>query len=502
MSKGVRLISGMLLICTVLVQAGNAASKDAEVVAAEHGRIGAGKEIGGDHTQHPDAQWYPDAGVGLFLHWGISAPRGMYISWPMIPGKALSKKRIEDPQERERIIREMDYNLGKKIVITPTEYWSMAKDFNPDNYHPEQWLQKAKDAGFTYAVLTAKHHDGFAMWPSAYGHFNTRNYMGGRDLIRPYVEACRKVGLKVGLYFSGPDWYFDRDYMNFLNWRAVKLNPEFPPLGPDLKPRTPKATDEELAMHHAEFGRLVKGQVEELLTHYGKIDLIWFDGHPPIPNSKSVISQERIRELQPGIVINPRLHGKGDYITYERHLPEARPEKIQWAEFCNPWNGVWSYVERPYKPLGDVTSELARCRAWGINYLLGIGPMGNGDLPPEAYENIERFGNWMKNRREAFYDVRPLPVGEASSTLAAAKQNIRYLYLLPPQKKKDETKEHAVLAVDSAVVLEGVAAPRSAHMLSDGGKLDFDYTDRKMTIHVPERYRTDQVEVVRVVLAE
>ena len=140
--------------------------------------------------------------------------------------------------ERKRIIEEMDYNLkGQKPEITPLEYWSMAADFNPDNYHPEQWLKKAKDAGFTYVVLTAKHHEGFALWPSEYGNFNTKNFMGGKDLIGPYVQACRKVGLKVGLYYSGPDWYFDQDNMNFLYYRAAKKNPEIPPLGPDLKPR-------------------------------------------------------------------------------------------------------------------------------------------------------------------------------------------------------------------------------------------------------------------------
>ena len=165
-----------------------------ELVKGQHAQIGAGEEESKEHTLHPDAQWYPNAGFGLFLHWGISSVRAMNISWPMIPGRPLGVKRVEDPQERERIIKEMDYNLnGLRPEISPLEYWYMAKDFNPEDYHPEEWLKKVKEAGFNYVVLTAKHHEGFALWPSRYGHFNTKNFMGGKDLIRPFVEACRKV---------------------------------------------------------------------------------------------------------------------------------------------------------------------------------------------------------------------------------------------------------------------------------------------------------------------
>jgi alpha-L-fucosidase len=230
----------------------------------------------------------------------------MNISWPMIPGRALAKERITDPAERERIIREQDWNLnGKKPEITPNQYWSMAKDFNPTKYDPDLWLKAAKEAGFTYAVLTTRHHEGFALWPSAYGNFDTKNFMGGRDLLKDYIAACRRNGLKVGFYYSPPDWNFDRDYMSFLYGGARKLNPEFPSLDADLKPRTTEHSRDEIAKHQAEYAALVNGQVEELLTRYGKIDLLWFDGKPAAGNQK-IISPERIRELQPGIVINPR----------------------------------------------------------------------------------------------------------------------------------------------------------------------------------------------------
>src|SRR4029077_18949325 len=137
------------------------------------------------------------------------------------------------------------------------------------------------------------------------------------------------------LYYSPPDWYFDRDYMTFLYGGAARMNPEFSSLGPDLRPRSAQRSEAEKVKHQAEYAALVKGQVEELLTRYGKIDLLWFDGKPPIPNPTKCITLERIRELQPGIVCNPRLHNRGDYITYERKLTTDQPAG-GWAEFCTP----------------------------------------------------------------------------------------------------------------------------------------------------------------------
>src|SRR2546421_3298861 len=186
------------LLLPGIAPAQNKGSKDADPVKSEHGMIGLWAEKqSGEHTQHPDAQWFGDAGLGLFLHWGICSTKAMNISWPMIPGRALGGKHIDDPAERERIIKTGDWNLnGKPNSITPNQYWAMAKDFNPQNYDPDKWLKAAKEAGFTYAMLTARHHEGFALWPSKTGDFNTSNYMGGRDLVKGYVEACRRNGLK------------------------------------------------------------------------------------------------------------------------------------------------------------------------------------------------------------------------------------------------------------------------------------------------------------------
>ncbi len=156
------------------------------------------ESAGFQRTTHPDAQWFENAGLGLFIHWGISSnsPKGnSEISWAMI--------------------RNLPWDPKNTGTLTPTEYFKLAEQFDPQNYDPDKWLAAAAKAGFRYAVMTTKHHDGYALWPSEYGEYSTRQYLDGRDLVRPYVEACRKNGLKVGLYYSPPDWYFRRHYMSF-----------------------------------------------------------------------------------------------------------------------------------------------------------------------------------------------------------------------------------------------------------------------------------------------
>jgi alpha-L-fucosidase len=474
-------------------------ASDAETVPAKTSAIGvtASPKNSSARTQHADAQWYPDAGFGLFIHWGIASVKAMNISWPMIPGRPLARQRIDDPAERARIIREEDWNLnGKKPAVTPNQYWSMAKDFNPQKYDPDQWLKAAQAAGFTYAVLTTRHHEGFALWPSAYGNFDTKNFMGGRDLVKDYVAACRRNGLKVGFYYSPPDWNFDRDYMSFLYGGARKLNPEFPSLDADLKPRTTKPTPEEIAKHQAAYAALVNGQVEELLTRYGKIDLLWFDGKPAAGDNQ-VISQERIRELQPGIVINPRLHGHGDFVTYERTLTATNPVN-GWAEFCNTWTTAWPHTEQPFRAPGFVLGQLATGRSLGVNYLLGVGPTADGEFCEGIYKNMAVVGDWMKHNGPAVKATKPLPAGETASVPATASGSTRYLFALPQFKAGGAYEKDLLPATDVTLTLTGVGKPAKVFLLGDGSPLNFNYSGTRVTVQLPATKRTRSVDVVRV----
>lgn len=477
-------------------------NSDEQTVKEEHALIGvtASKEGTSSHTSHPDAQWYPDAGLGLFIHWGLSSVKAMNISWPMIPGRPLAQKHITDSAERARIIRESDYNLNGKVPeITPNEYWAMAKDFNPQKYDPYKWMKAAKEAGFTYVVLTTRHHEGFALWPSAYGNFNTKNYMGGRDLLKDYVDACRKNGLKVGFYYSPPDWYFDRDYMSFLYHGARKTNPEFPSLDADLKPRTSEKSDTEKKAHEAEYGAMVKGQVEELLTRYGKIDVLWFDGRPPIPEGNKCITIERIRELQPGIVMNPRMHGKGDFITYERKL---NTDKVAegWAEFCNTWTTCWAHMEIPFRSNGYILGQLVKSRSLGINYLLGVGPMATGELCDGVYSNMGVVGGWMKKNAASVVGAKPLPSSETASVPATTSGSTRYLFLIPEFKDNGAYDDDMLPLKDENISLSGITKPKSIRLTSDGSVLDFVYANGKIDVKVPAAKRSKLVDVIKVEL--
>ena len=479
--------------------------KGSLTVGDQHSEIGIPtvKNPAAVHTSHPDAQWYPEAGLGLFLHWGISSVKAMNISWPMIPGKNLRSIRISDPAVRERIVREKDFELkGKPWETTPNQYWAMAKDFNPGKYDPEKWCKAAKDAGFTYVVLTTRHHDGFALWPSEFGDFSTKHYMGGRDLVKPFVEACRNNGLKVGLYYSPPNWHFERDFKNFLSYAAQK-NPEFPSLDADLKPRQNSKSPEEIARHHAAYDAMVRGQIEELLTRYGKIDLIWFDGCQPTPHGPQSITADEIRKLQPGIVINPRLHGTGDFTTYERDL-KTNKIATTWAEFCNTWALLWTYDTRPFRANGFVLGELAISRSLGINYLLGIGPDRQGELHPAAYQNMEVLAGWMKKNSDAVHAVKPLPHGETANVPATAKGRVRFLFAIPEFKKVaglPGMPDNMLPLSDITLILKGISQkPERITFLGDGSELPFEYSARTVTVKLPSAKRTKLVDVVEVAL--
>lgn len=478
-------------------------------VKAEMDNLGVSEKLrNADRTQHPDAQWYPDAALGLFIHFGTSSVRAINLSNIMTPGRPLGKKRIDDPVERERIIREKDYDLtGKGPEIIPLDYWTMARDFNPLKYDPDKWIAAAKEAGFTYAVLTTKHHEGFALWPSAAGDFNTKNWAGGKDLVRSFVEACRKHGLKVGLYFSPPDWYFDRDFKNFLHSSAVKLNPEFPELGPDLEPRKTAPTSEGLGRHQEAYAQMVRTQIEELLTRYGKIDLLWFDGSPDLGRKdgkrREIISLERIRQLQPGIVINPRLFGSGDFVTFERYenFPKKRPPG--WAEFCDTgWTNSWAYADLPWRAPAFVLGYLPRSRAWGMNYLLNVGPKADGQLPPETYENFAILARWMKANRKSIHGAGPLPDGEAASVPATAAGDTRYLFAIPKFQPADMPyAKNQLPPKDEILTLSGISKPKAVVILATGERLAFNYSERVLRINLPAKLRSDLVDVVQIKLS-
>ncbi|MCE5326863.1 MAG: alpha-L-fucosidase [Planctomycetaceae bacterium] len=331
--------------------------------AAQHAQLGIEPQRrGGDPTTHPGAQWFPSAGLGLFVHWGISSVHGSIdLSWAMMANKP--------------------FGGG---TITPRKYFALADQFAPEHYDPDLWLSAAAKAGFRYAVLTTRHHDGYSMWPSTVSDFGTRTHMGGRDLVKPFVDACRRHGLKVGLYYSPPDWHWNRRYMSF-NYGSADQK-RFPGrqnfgLDHELVTLEPKPTgwDER-------YRQYVREQVLDLLKRYSP-DLLWFDGGP------AAIDISEIRRCNPAIVVNPRMHGRGDFQTFELRMPSTRPEG--WWELCEIWpNCGWGYERgggESYRSLSWMLGRLRQVRRWGGNYLINVGPRPDGTLPPAYYQRMSEL---------------------------------------------------------------------------------------------------------------
>lgn len=435
-----------------------------------------------EKNNHPDAQWFPDAGLGLFIHWGLtSTDASGDLSWGMLANKP-----------------------WKDQTITPNNYYAAAKCWKPDGMNYDTLLAEAKKAGVTYAVMVTKHHDGFTLWPSAYGDIGTKYSFGGRDFVKEFTDACRKQGIKVGLYYSPPDWWFDRLYKNFSYKSSEKL-------GMDHQPVTipPKPAD-----HDAKRAALVRNQVTELLTNYGKIDLIWFDGgRGEIPNAE-------VRRLQPGIIINRRNGGGGDYGDSEVSLPKKRFSG--WFETCATcWpSRKWSYTEEyGFDSAALALTKLVLLRAWGGNLLANVGPKGDGTLNPQTHQCWSDMAQWMSHSRESVIGANagPWPAqGDQTSNLPITTgKGTAYVHFLPklperyPGTPVSETKLSRTKDIMPSLpeytdtfVWKNAPKPISATLLRTGEAVPFTYENGELKITLDSKRRTPLVDVVKLQLAE
>ena len=417
---------------------------------------------------HEDAQWYPDASLGLFMHWGIHSVVGAQPSWDMIA----------------------NYRYGGR-VSPPEKYYALANEFNPLNYNPDKWLSAAKQAGFTYAVLTTKHHDGYALWPSKYG-IGTKQYMDGRDLLQDYVDACRRNQMKVGFYFSPRDWHFP-GFMHPNEFDANTLK-EVPAIIDSL---------DNYRSYERFMGFALK-QMEEILTRYGKIDVLWLDGmsYKGVDDMHTEKIYAWIRSLQPGIVINDRWSNIvnpddpegtglriGDFTTpFECILPTYVPSK--WWEHCDIWTsggGGWGYDKTgTFRPYTWFFEHLVASRSLGGNFLLNVGPNGNGEMHPNYYKNIEEIAAWMAHSRESVIGAGPSPGVERSNVMITTRGNTWYLHLLPNFQGQVSLKTDKV--------------PKSITLLRTGETIPILYFNGFVNFRVSPEQRTDMDDVVKVEL--
>lgn len=327
-------------------------------------------------------RWFLEDRFGMFIHWGLYA----------IPARG------EWVQSLEKISAE--------------EYRNYFEEFNPIGYDPREWAKGAKQAGMKYAVMTAKHHDGFCLFDSKLSDYTSVNTKARRDLVKEFVEAFREEGLKVGLYYSLIDWHHE----------------DYPAYGDRFHPMR---EDERYKRDPATFDRYVEylhGQVRELLTNYGKLDVLWFDfsyGEMFGEKWKASELMRMIRSLQPHVIVDNRLEVfeetggsiytrspspfSGDFASPEQIIPPAGVTDedgcpIPW-EACIPLNNNWGYTtsDRIYKSARTVIRKLVECVSKNGNLLLNIGPNAKGEIPRESLDILAEVGTWMLRNGNSIY---------------------------------------------------------------------------------------------------
>ncbi|UUN30593.1 alpha-L-fucosidase [Streptomyces sp. FIT100] len=318
----------------------------------------------------PSTTWFNELGLGLFLHWGHASTRGWELSWQMTGGVHLQEPPLEP--------------------VTCREYFANAGSFRPERFDPAAWAELAWRAGARYVVFTAKHHDGFAMYDTKLSDYSVSKTWG-RDVTAEVVDAFRARGFRIGLYFSYVDWHHE-DYPRLTDDAVAK---------PYRVGVYRKGTPEQWAG----FRAFMLGQLDELLTSYGDLDIVWLDGEFEYSAEEWGFGEirELIRARQPGALVNDRCVGHGDFTTPEQQLPIMAPDG-PW-EACLTMNTTWGHVpsDDTWKTPTAILHTLVEAASMGGNLLLNVGPTGEGDFPPQAVERLEALAGWMERHAESIH---------------------------------------------------------------------------------------------------
>lgn len=346
-------------------------------------------------------EWWREARFGMFIHWGVYAVlAGEYDGHPI--GHAA----------------EWIMNRGK---IPVAEYHKVAYQFNPVKYDADAWVHMAKDAGMKYIVITAKHHDGFALFGSKASKWNVVDATPyGKDLLQPLVAACRKYGIRLGFYYSQA-----QDWNNPGGAVARKVTSEGWP-NPDsarIDAYTlahnghwdPYQTTDSMSDY---VDRVAIPQVKELLTRYGDVAVLWWDT-PTGMTDEYADRLHSLLSLQPKIITNDRLkrpNFPGDYKTPEQKIPNLSELDGKDWETCMTMNGTWGFKasDHNWKAPATLIHNLVDIASKGGNYLLNVGPTAEGEFPQASIDALKAIGVWMKVNGEAIYNTKASPLGPLS----------------------------------------------------------------------------------------
>jgi alpha-L-fucosidase len=344
-----------------------------------------------------DVSWFVGAGFGLFVHWDHASQQGIEVSWPLV-GRSIVHPG-DTPDE-----------------VSVAKYHSTASTFNPRRWNATEIAHLARSCGARYVVFTTRHHSGYSMFHTKASDFSIEHSPYGADITHQLIEAVRAEGLRVGLYYSLSDWHHS-DYPAFQESSK-----------PYLYERYPRPSPEEWAR----YLDYVRTQLTELLTNYGPIDLVWFDGHWERTAEEWHAAELRrlVASLQPEAVVNDRLPGNGDYDTPEQFLPTTPPPR-PW-ELCLTMNDSWGWrpSDANYKSPRDLARWLAEAVSRGGNLLLNISPQGDGSLPDVQVSRLRDLGEWIATHGEAVIGARPAPTSVDFYGPATVRDNRLYLHLV------------------------------------------------------------------------
>jgi alpha-L-fucosidase len=384
-------------------------------------------------------KWFHQARFGLFIHWGLYA----------IPGRG------EWVMLQERIPKE--------------EYAKLADQFNPKKFNATAWAKMAKDAGMKYAVLTTRHHDGFCLFDSQVSDYTSVKTKAKRDFVGEYVKAFRKAGLKVGFYYSLLDWRFPGYWM----------------------PSRYKKSAQEMAEQF-------RAQVEELMTNYGKIDVLWYDGGwvPKLPRNKTIAKfwnskkvNAMARRLQPHLLINNRSGIDEDLDTPEQHVTASKAGR-GWESCMTIGDSCgWGYIKNNpnMKTMPQLLQNLVTAAAGEGNYLLNVGPKPDGTIRKPERDRLHAMGQWLKANGEAIYGSERCALHGGMIGMWTAKGDTGYLHIFRWPGKE-------------AVVPLVKTKAKSARLLATGDKVKVrqEHNGRLVLSGLPKSPPDKNVNVIKV----
>jgi alpha-L-fucosidase len=401
--------------------------------------------------------WYRAAKFGMFIHWGPYSLASVEASWPI-----------------------MRPNTGKPDYISEAAYRQLPSRFNPVKFDPHAFVRLARAAGQRYMVFTTKHHDGFCMFDSRYTNYKITKTPYGKDIVKQLADACREEGMRLGFYYSPPDMnhpaFRDTSKPASENWNGQPERPEWP-----------------LYLDYMSL------QLSELLTRYGPVALIWFDGLRDQEKYDGLRFLKLIHELQPATLVNNRIGVPGDYETPEQFIPKAiptrhvrlsgidpssanaltpgvpRPEDFRLWETCMTINNTWAYNKNDlhFKSSTELIRNLVEVASRGGNFLLNVGPEPDGTIQPEFEERLRAIGKWLDRNGEAIYETTYGPLQGLPSCRTTAKGRDVFLHIFDWPGTSLE------------LPAKGLPKLRSASLLDSGAPIEYRQDDQNLTLHLP-----------------